>query len=243
MTNSTVYTFDRVTGEYIYKYERDNGTLTTIGDNDRTFDEVPPVKEGFVRLRSIDNTEWYYAADFRGKLQYSKTDGAESVIDYIGDLKSDYTLASRPAPYYIFDHNDDVWAVDPIAEAGYLNDIKVAKKAELTSARDARIDGFDVITISKGSFNVDRVGLNKLSNRLIAKQRANDDEVITSYVTTDLVLADLTKLDVIDILDCQDDIESQIAAYYVDLIDQINKAQTIDEVEAINWSDNAKQGS
>ena len=150
-------------------------------------------------------------------------------------------LPPQPDSYYVFDDQSQTWIIDTDLESAFLSTLKASKKSELTTARDTRIDGFDVITIGKGSFNIDRVGLNKLSNRLIAKQRANDNEVITSYVTTDLVLTDLTKSDVIDILDCQDDIESQISAYYVDLIDQVNKAQTIEAVELINWSDQVKQ--
>ena len=242
MTGNTAFTFDLDTRELIDSYQRDSDTLTTIGD-DRTLDVPPPPIDWHAIQRNLDNTEWYYNIDLRGQKQYSVVDGAESEVNYIGNIKDGFTLRPRPAVYYVFDRDAGDWVIESISEAVYLESLKSSKKVELTTARDSRIDGFDVITISKGSFNIDRVGLNKLSNRLIAKQRANDNEVITSYVTTDLVLTDLTKLDVINILDCQDDIESQISAYYVDLIDQINSAQTIDDVEAINWSDRAKQRS
>lgn len=236
--NNTAYTFDLDTRELIDSYERDQNTLTTIGD-DRTLDIPPPSLDWHAIARNIDNTEWYYVIDLRGQKQYSTTDGSESDINYTGNIKEGYTLRPRPATYFIFDVND--WVIDPILEAEFLAQLKITKKNEFTTLRDARIDGFDIITISKGNFNIDRVGLNKLSNRLVAKQRASDDEVITSYATTDLIMIDLTKMDVIEILDHQDDIETQIGNYYVDLIDQVNKAQTIEAVTAITWADHAKQ--
>lgn len=236
--NNTAYTFDIDTRELIDSYERDPGTLTTLGD-DRTLDIPPPPLDWHAIVRNLDNTEWNYVIDLRSQDQYSTTDGSVSKIDYTGNIKDGFTLRPRPDTYYIFDGSD--WVIDPVLEAEFLAQLKITKKNEFTTLRDGRIDGFDVITIEKGSFNIDRVGLNKLSNRLVAKQHASGPDVITSYVTTDLVSVDLTKDDVIEILDHQDDIETQIGNYYVDLIDQVNKAQTIEAVTAITWSDQAKQ--
>ena len=242
MTDNTAYTFDFVTREYIYKYERDGDALTTIG-NDRTFDEVLPEKEGFARLRSIDNTEWYYVIDLRGQSQYSTNDGAESVIDYAGDLHDGCTLTPRPAPYYVFDLAAGTWVIDIAAEAVYLASLKATKKIDMRVSRDARINKYDAITIDAGVFNVDQVVLAYINGELINAQANgySDDEIIMTLTTIVLDDVDLTKTQALALSAAKNDIKKRVGAYYNLLIGQINDATTIAEVENITWNDQVRQ--
>ena len=240
--STIAYTFDVQTREYIYQYDREENTLTTIGD-DRTLDEVLPEKEGFARLRNLDNTEWYYVIDHRTKSQYSIIDGAESTIDYTGDIQPGFTFGPRPAAYYVFDEPSQSWIIDKALEADYLATLKASKKIELRTARDARINRNDAITTNAGTFNIDQSGLAYLNGELINAQAigAGDDEIITTYTNTDLDDVDLTKSQVLSLSTQKNEIKKQVGAYYTTLIGQVNDAQTINEVNLIVWADDIKQ--
>lgn len=91
-----VFTFDSDTREFIAEIAEFIPHGVGLPANS-CIDEPLPIKEGFVICRASDDSVWEYIEDHRGETVYSISDGAPSVIDYIGPIAEGYT-SEEPIP-------------------------------------------------------------------------------------------------------------------------------------------------
>ncbi|HGJ5860295.1 MAG TPA: tail fiber assembly protein [Arsenophonus nasoniae] len=75
-------------------------------------------------IRSEDDRKWEYPADYRGKTVFNTENQADSVVDYIGEIKDGFTLLEPKTPFDQWD--GEKWVTDKksqkaaqIAEANY----------------------------------------------------------------------------------------------------------------------------
>lgn len=93
-----VYGVDPSTREYIgARYDYVVATTGIAAGCYLDSPKQPPI--GFALRRNEDGTEWEFVPDNRGKVSYNKSDRSQKIIDYIGDVESDYTLVPPKTPY------------------------------------------------------------------------------------------------------------------------------------------------
>lgn len=73
-------------------------------------DSPPSEKMGFARVRKSSDRPWEYVQDLRGEKSYRKTDGMMFTVDYIGELRSDFTLSAPSTPHDVW--NGEGWVTD-----------------------------------------------------------------------------------------------------------------------------------
>lgn len=223
-----IYQYDGQTKEYTGCYERII-TGMRINLSDRTRVPVSPPKEGFTRVFDEEEQRWLYQEDFRGKMQYNIQDKSASIIDYIGGIKEGYTCL-EPLPYTSF--IEGAWGLD---HNKYLDDVKENKRTEINHERtEAELSGF---TYQGHIFDSDRDSILRISNAAQAAQM--------SLSTGDTFRVDWTLKDNRQIaLDAITMIKVQLAMVaHIDqcheqarfLKAEIEKAETIDAVLAIQW--------
>ncbi|HAW1857230.1 TPA: tail fiber assembly protein [Escherichia coli] len=80
---------------------------------------------------------WEQKADHRGETVYSVTDGSDSIVDYIGEIRDGFTSTPPTTPYDTW--NGGEWVTD--TEAQHAADVAAAeqKKSQLRSVADAEI--------------------------------------------------------------------------------------------------------
>lgn len=112
-------------GEYIGR--RDEYISATTGLPAGAYIDQPPEKtDGFAVVR--EGNSWELMKDNRGKKAYSCETGAESVINYIGDLREGFTLIVPSTPYDVWD--GATWVTDTSAQK-----VACISAAEVESAR------------------------------------------------------------------------------------------------------------
>ncbi|MFV4846469.1 tail fiber assembly protein [Edwardsiella tarda] len=98
-------------------------------------DAPPPEKAGFIRVRNVEKNAWEYVQDLRGKNSYRKADGVLFVVDYIGNLRPDFTLQAPATPYDKW--NGYSWVTDTTAQHAAAVAEAEAKKTTLLDEANA----------------------------------------------------------------------------------------------------------
>lgn len=89
---------------------------------------VGELREGFIERLNPDTLEWSYVSDHRGKTQYNAISGISSIVDYPGDIRVGYTLATPPVNHRYYSYIGGVWIPEE------------SKKTELIQELSARIN-------------------------------------------------------------------------------------------------------
>lgn len=127
--NIRCFYFDSVTGEYTgWSDEYINVGVSMPGNST----SVDPGDEqaGFVAV--FNGTVWEQQLDHRGVTVYSTADRSASTVDYIGEIKSGFTLAAPSTPYDLW--NGDKWVTDTDAQHGAAVDAAEAQRQSLIDA-------------------------------------------------------------------------------------------------------------
>lgn len=93
--NIKLYSFSEDTKEFCAEFEYFWAVGTGLAANSTQLQPLPQ-KDGFVILFDEESQKWLYAEDNRNKTVYSVDDKNESIIDYIGPIKSGFT-EEKPA--------------------------------------------------------------------------------------------------------------------------------------------------
>lgn len=105
----TLYNYDNVTREFI------TSTIRQLPEGvgipaDSCLDAPVYSNESNAIIRDINNNQWLYPVDYRGKTIYNINNGSQKVVDFIGELPEDYT---EKAPASEFDSwNGEAWIED-----------------------------------------------------------------------------------------------------------------------------------
>lgn len=108
-----VYGIDPTTREYTSaRYEYVVATTGIPAGCYLDSPKQPPI--GYAVRRKEDGSEWEFVVDHRKKISYKKSDQSQYVIDYLGEVKPDYTLV---APTSSFDEwVDGAWRTNLIKQ-------------------------------------------------------------------------------------------------------------------------------
>ena len=125
-----------------------------------------------------------------------------------------------------------------IPEAPYvppLEDVKAAKIAEFKSIRDTK--EVEPVQTTKGIFDYDDKSRDRLS---IARQSLTDNPSVESimWTTADNQRVAMTIADFAEVNSAAAYRSNQLHIKYNELKEQVNAAQTVEEVEAIVWTEN-----
>lgn len=74
-----------------------------------TLVEPPEWKQGYTLIFDVDNEQWDYIVDYRGQTVYNIYNGSSMVVDYLGEIKPNYTLQEPPGAGYEF--VNDGWRI------------------------------------------------------------------------------------------------------------------------------------
>lgn len=223
-----VYNYHPVTKEYLGESDATESPLEPevflIPAN--AVETPPPVPQsGFTIVWNEQSKTWVEKEDHRGKTVYNISTKEETIIDYIGPIKAEFTEI-QPQPNNIWDVTTNSWIID-------INALKTEKQSEIKTAfSTAMSSGF---TCSNG-IKMDAA----LSS--VLRLKGGYDLCLESGVTTmnirdfdNVVHTDIPVEEIRTML-------IELGANYQTILgkkwlleDQINKATTATEIEAITW--------
>ena len=98
-------------------------------------DAPKPVGDGQAIVRVGDG--WAYPNDYRGQTIYAIENGAESIVNEIGDIPSGYTLL-KPSQFDVW--NGKKWVLDEKKQRQHAVDIAIEQKKQLLNDATTQID-------------------------------------------------------------------------------------------------------
>ncbi|CAM8320228.1 MULTISPECIES: tail fiber assembly protein [Citrobacter] len=117
------YYFDSETGEYTgWSDEFINVGVSMPGNST----DIDPGEEVAGQVSVFAGQAWVSRPDQRGTIVYSTTDLSESVVDYIGDIKPDFTTMSPATPFDKWDGSE------------WVTDIESQRASAITQAENER---------------------------------------------------------------------------------------------------------
>ncbi|MCQ8986272.1 MULTISPECIES: tail fiber assembly protein [Escherichia] len=126
--------YDGVTGEYTGwsdEYIHEGVSMPGYSTDIDPGDEIPG------KVAVFTGGAWIQREDHRGTVVYSTTDGLESVVDYIGEIKPGFTKLIPVTPYDKWD--GEKWVTDTEAQHGAAVDAAEAQRQSLINAAMASI--------------------------------------------------------------------------------------------------------
>ena len=132
--NIRCFYYDPITGEYTgWSDEYINVGVSMPGHST----DIPPGDVVTGKVAVFTGGAWIQQEDHRGTVVYSTADGLESVVDYIGEIKPEFT---KLMPITRFDKWDgEKWVTDTEAQHGAAVEAAEAQRQSLINAAMASI--------------------------------------------------------------------------------------------------------
>ena len=224
-----IYVYDEITK--VYNGKKDPKLINYKLFNIEEYNtEIEPLeeKDGYVICFNKEDNKWEYVINHKNKIVYNIYTKEPSIVDYVGDIKTGYTLLK---PNFEDEWKDNEWVpnIDILKKIKLFNIDKLCKEAILSGFKSSILgkDYFYYSTLEEQS-NLNTLVLLK-NDAFFKCQEVVDKEILERKE----VLHTIEQLNNL-LLDCNSHIKSQIKKKD-NLEKLINSYTTIEELNSINW--------
>lgn len=130
-----IYNYDKETKCYIYESEAHLDPLESkkqsknvyLIPSNCTIQHPPLFNENEIPVWNIDN--WEIKKDFRGETVYSKTNKSAVIVDYIGNINSEYTRKKPTSIWDEWDEDENKWIENLLKKT--QNELKMKRERKI----------------------------------------------------------------------------------------------------------------